>query len=552
MPVEHRLVGVPGSGKTTALTGIVKDLLDSGRYGPHEIVVASFTRTAAFHIAGKLSGVAKEHVGTLHSLCYRAVQQEGVPFRVAEGEYELWNEYLSAHDYPGTWRMTAAATEDDFFAAPMLDIEKNSTGNDVLQQVNIYRAQCVPVEEWHPMAQSFYQAWNNYKFEADLLDFTDLIAYCLDANVPPPAGVKCGVFDEVQDFTILQMRLLRQWNQNTFDEMWLAFDEDQAIYGFVGADPRLLVEDVPDVEVDKTLLTQSWRLPRKIAERAVKQVANVEFRYQKEIVPLREGGAIYRVPTDYTQASGWLPRLKEEYSAGKSVMVLASCGYMLKNILGLLREQGIPFANMYRPTAPQWNPLTSTRGTTAAQRLAAFAKGPQYWQLRDVKEFCEHLVSRKNGGAIQFGQKERIKNARLDRNDSVLAKLSEWMTEEALPYVLTADIAWYLDHVESSRQEQYAYAALVFKKWGLDALTDLPKVTVGTIHSVKGGEADVVFLAPDISRTAYTQAKKETLARDTLARLFYVGLTRAKESVYILQPYARSSAWWDTKEGRIG
>jgi superfamily I DNA/RNA helicase len=68
---------------------------------------------------------------------------------------------------------------------------------------------------------------------------------------------------------------------------------------------------------------------------------------------------------------------------------------------------------------------------------------------------------------------------------------------------------------------------------GPRALMDLPKVVVGTIHSVKGGQADVVYLFPDLSQAGDAQYNRGGAARDSVIRVFYVGLTRAREKLYI-------------------
>jgi superfamily I DNA/RNA helicase len=62
-----------------------------------------------------------------------------------------------------------------------------------------------------------------------------------------------------------------------------------------------------------------------------------------------------------------------------------------------------------------------------------------------------------------------------------------------------------------------------------------PQVVVGTIHSVKGGQADVVYLFPDLSQAGDAQYNRGGAARDSVIRLFYVGLTRARETLYICQ-----------------
>jgi len=65
------------------------------------------------------------------------------------------------------------------------------------------------------------------------------------------------------------------------------------------------------------------------------------------------------------------------------------------------------------------------------------------------------------------------------------------------------------------------------------ALEESPRVIVGTIHSVKGGEADVVFLFPDVSPAGDAAYQKHGPQRDSVIRLFYVGMTRARHTLYI-------------------
>jgi superfamily I DNA/RNA helicase len=65
------------------------------------------------------------------------------------------------------------------------------------------------------------------------------------------------------------------------------------------------------------------------------------------------------------------------------------------------------------------------------------------------------------------------------------------------------------------------------------ALVDEPRVIVGTIHSVKGGEADIVYLFPDLSKAGDAQYQQRGTPRDSVIRLFYVGVTRARETLYL-------------------
>ena len=56
-------------------------------------------------------------------------------------------------------------------------------------------------------------------------------------------------------------------------------------------------------------------------------------------------------------------------------------------------------------------------------------------------------------------------------------------------------------------------------------LVEEPPVTLGTIHSVKGGEADVVYVFPDLSQAGYQEWCLHGEGRDSVFRLFYVAMT---------------------------
>jgi superfamily I DNA/RNA helicase len=71
----------------------------------------------------------------------------------------------------------------------------------------------------------------------------------------------------------------------------------------------------------------------------------------------------------------------------------------------------------------------------------------------------------------------------------------------------------------------------------MDNLLKRPSIIIGTIHSVKGGEADVVYLFPDLSLAGINEWHNtngdDTYGKDSIIRLFYVAMTRAKQELVI-------------------
>jgi len=81
------------------------------------------------------------------------------------------------------------------------------------------------------------------------------------------------------------------------------------------------------------------------------------------------------------------------------------------------------------------------------------------------------------------------------------------------------------------------FALRCVARHGFAALRAEPQITVGTIHSVKGGEADSVILCPDLSYQGYGQWWSDgDRGRNDIVRQFYVGMTRARETLCICAP----------------
>jgi superfamily I DNA/RNA helicase len=529
---EWRIFGPPGTGKTTYTSRQIKKAVD--KYGPDKVLVTSFSRAAAAELCGRDLPLGRDKVGTLHAHCYRAL---GSPV-IAESKVRDWNQ-----QYPA-WAVTGNGEDD--IDEPLMEGGGSDDGDKLLATANRWRNRKVAVNEW-PGAQArlFYTKWCEWKQANGLMDFTDLLEQAaVDCRIAP--GDPAVIFaDEAQDFTRLQLNLIRKWGQHT--EYFLCVgDDDQTIYTFTGATPDAFLK--PEVPPDqKIVLAQSYRVPQAVHARAVRWIEQVKGREPKEYRPTASVGAVECFPdweANFNKSEVIISAAEREVAAGRSVMFLTSCSYMLNNIRRTLIERGIPFHNPYRRRRHDWNPLYASKGLTAADRLLAFIKphnsmgdAAQPWDAADYRKWADWVEAAK---AFQRGGKTAASDL---PDDQVIGldDLEKWLKPEALDDLINgvmngalhSHLTWWLNRVSESHKKTAAYPVRVVMKRGLDALRQRPQVIIGTIHSVKGGEADVVYLFPDLSRAADLEWYRGGEERDSIIRQYYVGMTRAKQKLVI-------------------
>ena len=94
------------------------------------------------------------------------------------------------------------------------------------------------------------------------------------------------VIDEFQDITTLQYAVYDEWKPHV-DAVLIAGDDDQVVYAWQGADPKLLLDEQVD---DDVVLPNSYRLPSKILNVVNTQIDHIDKRQDKNLKPRKQGG----------------------------------------------------------------------------------------------------------------------------------------------------------------------------------------------------------------------------------------------------------------------
>ncbi len=386
----------------------------------------------------------------------------------------------------------------------------------------------LPPGAWSPALRQFAAKWQAYKDANGLFDFCDLIDRCLlDVRVAPK--MPSVIFaDEAQDLNRMQLTLIRRWGRHT-DYFIVAGDDDQTIYSFTGASPdAILGPEIP--EDHKIILKQSYRVPRAV-HAAANRLIQVTKRQEKEYLPRAAEGVCTEVSGTWeTPEYGVLRIAMEQLDRGRSVMFLASCSYMLRPIIQVLRKNAIPFHNPYRRGNGFWNPLRiGRRGSTVNRVLAplvahpAFGDGHREWNAGEFALWTEWLTAK---GVLKHGAKSRLRDSDTSRTVTMV-DLDAAFETAALESLLTCFdgdyrglLSWWRSRVNGTMQNRIQFPSDIAAVRGPQALLEKPHVTVGAIHSVKGGEADVVILFPDLSQAGDAAYQRHGPPRDAVIRMF--------------------------------
>ncbi len=578
MPETSIIFGPPGTGKTSSLKALVERKAREWG-GGDRIVLCSFSKAAAVELAERLvdTDVPDANIGTIHALAYRALGRP--PLAEDEEGLKAWNCAHPSLRLSATPEKGGGGGVDE--SSPYSSV--GSGGDGLFHQYQLYRAKMIPEEAWDSRVQGFARLWEDYKQQTKRIDFTDMLSKGIEETLYAPGSPSVLVVDEGQDLSKLQAALVLKWSLRC-SEVIVAEDDDQTIFQWAGADHRAFLDLS---EVKRGYLRQSWRVPVTVLGAAVDWIRQIPAgrREEKEYAPRfangrneEDGyaaGAVVRAPRARYMDPCSLLKVAEPYlSAGKYVLFLASCAYMLDPLKAELRKQAIPFDNPYRTRRGDWNPLPlGTRGsgassakgrTTAAGRLLSFllpdeevwGEQARMWSARTLGEWLEWVEAK---GVLRHGAKARLEAMEEEdphRELSAGEIAGLFADDAAMESAWNGDLAWLERSLLPAKRKTMEFALHVARARGARALMpdfgravgEKPRghqVKIGTIHSVKGGEADVVFLMPDLSRAAYPGwSNRRSEAHDALVRLFYVGMTRARETLVLCGQSSGCAVGW--------
>ena len=329
--MRYKVIGPPGTGKTRRLLNEVQKYVKKG-IPLNRIGYFAFTRKAAgeardryLKVETHLSKKDIKHFQTLHSLAfnnlglkeenvmqelnYKRIGEEcGIQVTYASYETNSWNGIFSSDsEYLNLINLARVRQ-----TSPLDELDRN----EHLGKIERFKLDAIAAEI------------ADYKKVNGLIDFTDMLdKFLVKGNVKNKFDV---IFvDEAQDLSLIQWKMIEQIERDNQCDVWVAGDDDQAIFGWAGAD----VDSFIDWEAKEIPLQQSERVPSEIQIKALQIIDRVQDnRLSKDYFPKKEAGEIlmqFKLSAVDMTKGDWL--------------ILARTNPLLKPIPRYLKSQGLFF-----------------------------------------------------------------------------------------------------------------------------------------------------------------------------------------------------------------
>lgn len=569
------VLAVPGAGKTTMILHRTKKLIDMG-IDPKNILTITFSKAQAIDIQNRFSlldSINKPYFSTIHAFCYSIIRdyanKNGRVYNLIDSNISKKYEILRGiytkvnNEYPTEEKIETAISEVGYCKNMMIGIRSFAKSK-----------RCET-----PNFERFFNAYEKFKNEKNLIDFDDMITKSYeilreDASIRKKYRdrFKYIQLDEGQDTSKSQFMVLKLI-ASPDNNLFVVADDDQSIYGFRGASPKELFKLKEDYKDIKTFyMEDNFRSTKNIVNISNIFIEQNKNRFEKTLVtdnPFENPVNIIKVKEPKDQYKIIEDEIKKD---GKDIAVLyrnnlSSIGlveyferknysfnikdkktkffshFITRDILNILEfSKDLSNIDLYEKfyfkligyiSKRHIGYLKKHRGKNIFNILKGYPGLPPYYHknINSLLVGFKKIARSDVYTAINYIDKEMGYGEYLKDNAKRLRETEHSLNE-------------YLYYLKLIAKNAKSYELFVGRLKELEYILKKPKdsdtnITFSTIHSAKGLEFSRVFVVDLYEGTLPSSSSIDALGEDDdlfeeERRIFYVAMTRAKEELYLM------------------
>lgn len=583
---SNLLLAVPGSGKTTVLVERLGHMVLNKNISPENILAITYNTAATEEMESRFSAQFGEQYG------------KRIDFRTINSlALKVYSDYCHRINRP-----QRKLIQDDERRRLLGEVFKQHNGeyaaeNDILElssaityikNMMLTDEQICEIESEYPHLNAMYESYQKSLKDNYQMDFDDQMVFALWILQKDAEGIsalraryKYICVDEAQDTSKIQHEIIKLLAQG--NNLFMVGDEDQSIYGFRAAYPKALLNFRYDYLNPYILrMERNYRSTTQIVDKAQSFISQNKGRYEKNMTAERGDGEAVSLEQVDSREMQYMRLLEIAKTADRETAFLYRDNESSVVLIDLFLRNSVPF----RLRKPEMNFF----GNRVVKDIVAYLSLALNENDTDsFSQICNkgiiYLKNQQKDYAIKNckykhmsvydaveGQMQYLKERQRDRADdfrSIMLRVGKAKASDAISILMDNGYEDYLrkNHLDSGKIEILSILAKQepdIQKF-LNRLVELEgliqkgfyskaynAVILSTIHSSKGLEYDSVYMVdvydgrfPSSRPNIFSRSKDNADGEQEERRLFYVGITRAKNRLSLFGIKGRESTFID-------
>ncbi len=573
------VLATAGSGKTTVITTRIGKLIYEGDLDGGRILTITFSKLAAKEMTQRFQELFPEmeadlaHFSTIHSFAYRIVKEyfknKRKKLGLLKNNYDVLKKIMiKIYSRNGSY---AVGTDEVENASNQIGYVKNMG----IEETDESGSKIEVKDFW-----KIFREYEQYKRKNDLIDFDDMLIYCNKIlKHHPNLSRKFKKYyqyiqlDEAQDTSKIQYEIIQQLSNGN---LFMVGDDDQSIYSFRGSYPEMMLQlKERDSSAKIYPLNHNYRCDGHIVESAKKLINQNGNRYKKDILPKqskKQPVVVQSFLTRRQQADYVVDAIQSSLDKKTAVLYRYNISSLIPaeklrqaGIAFFAKEDGSKFFNssVYKDIESFFELAIDPYNKKAFENIyykcqTYFTKEMMQYVINSPMNVYDGLKTYPNSDGL------KQKNGRIFKSD--MKQINQMKPETALDYIrYEMGYEAYLQRMERDGRmtfsnlllnleiikevcrnvntiQEYLVEVASLKQLLIESRkTKSANVVLSSIHSTKGLEFDQVFLLDNI-HGEFPMAPKNRIDADynryleEERRVFYVGMTRAKQRLELLYP----------------